>query len=68
MKLYYRRPIKLAYSAEFHQVDQAIAFEKKVKGWTRAKKVAFIGNKWDLLHDLSRCTNKTGRHRALNEA
>jgi len=33
---------RLAWYEEFTQVDQAIEGEKKIKGWTRAKKIALI--------------------------
>gem|GEM_PF-188654 len=51
---YQRRPVKLVFSAEFNSIDQAIAFEKQVKGWSRKKKEAIINDNWDLLPELSR--------------
>ncbi|PTQ95833.1 hypothetical protein C8P68_105343 [Mucilaginibacter yixingensis] len=42
------------FSAEFNSIDQAIAFEKQVKGWSRKKKEAIINDNWDLLPELSR--------------
>lgn len=33
---------KLVYYNEFSSINDAIAAEKKLKGWTRAKKVALI--------------------------
>jgi putative endonuclease len=33
---------KLVYFDETSDVNEAIAFEKKIKGWTRAKKIALI--------------------------
>lgn len=56
-----RRPVKLVYSSEFREVNDAIAWEKHLKGWSRAKKVALISGNWTLLHDLVKCTNSTGR-------
>ena len=35
---YKRRPLSLDFYQEFNDVLQAIYFEKKIKGWTRAKK------------------------------
>jgi putative endonuclease len=49
-----RRPVTLVHCSDFSEVDDAIAFEKKLKGWTRAKKVAFISGNWKLLHELAR--------------
>ena len=35
-----RRPVELIYSEYFDQIVDAIAAERKVKGWSRAKKEA----------------------------
>ena len=48
-----RRPLKLVFQEHFPDVNQAIAFEKQVKGWRRAKKEALIARRWDLLPELS---------------
>jgi putative endonuclease len=53
-----RRPVKLVHCADFHNVDEAIAWEKQLKGWSRAKKVAFISGNFDLVHDLAKRTKK----------
>ena len=49
-----RRPVKLVFQEMFTEITQAIAFEKQVKGWNRAKKEALIQGRWDLLPELSR--------------
>jgi putative endonuclease len=54
-----RRPVKLVHCSDFYDVREAIAWEKHLKGWSRAKKVAFISKNWALLHDLAKCTNAT---------
>ncbi|WCT11620.1 GIY-YIG nuclease family protein [Mucilaginibacter jinjuensis] len=54
---YKRRPIKLVFNKNFPDVNQAIAFEKQVKGWSRAKKEAIINDKWVLLPQLSKKRN-----------
>ncbi|MCB9223097.1 MAG: GIY-YIG nuclease family protein [Crocinitomicaceae bacterium] len=51
---YTRRPIKLVFYHVFSDPNQAISFEKKVKGWRRAKKEALINDDWEKLPDLSR--------------
>ena len=56
---YTRRPLKLVFYQEFNDVLQAIYFEKKIKGWTKAKKQALIDCKYDLLQILSECRNAT---------
>lgn len=49
-----RRPLKLVFCEAFNDVNQAIAFEKQVKGWRREKKEAIINGDWHLLPELSK--------------
>ena len=42
-----RRPVKLVWSEGFSQVDHAILWEKKIKGWSRRQKIALIESNWD---------------------
>lgn len=49
-----RRPVKLVFCEPFEDVNQAIAFEKQVKGWSRKKKEAIINGQWELLPELSK--------------
>lgn len=56
---YKKGPLKLVFYQLFNGPLSAIAFEKKLKGWSRAKKSALINNNWETLQDLSRCNNKT---------
>src|SRR5690606_20177793 len=51
---YRRRPVELVYFETFTDVNQAIAFEKQVKGWSRRKKAAIINNEWEKLPELSK--------------
>ena len=44
-----RRPFKLVHSSDFHNVDEAIAWEKQLKGWSRAKKIALTRSDWKLI-------------------
>ncbi|MHA7872827.1 MAG: GIY-YIG nuclease family protein, partial [Hyphococcus sp.] len=39
---YTRRPVTLVWSDWFSRFDDAVAFERQLKGWSRAKKEAFI--------------------------
>jgi putative endonuclease len=52
-----RRPLKLAFVGEFQWVDEAIAFEKKLKGWSHRKKRAFADKAWASLKRYSRAKN-----------
>jgi len=56
---YKRRPVVLVFQQEFMDVLQAIFFEKKIKGWTRAKKKALIEGDFDMLQILAECRNAT---------
>jgi putative endonuclease len=49
-----RRPLKLVFQEIFNDINQAIAFEKQVKGWKRSKKEAIINGDWHLLPELSK--------------
>jgi putative endonuclease len=49
-----RRPLKLVFGEMFNDVNQAMAFEKQVKGWKRTKKEAIINGDWHLLPELSK--------------
>jgi putative endonuclease len=59
-----RRPVELVHSADFCNVDDAIAWEKQLKGWSRAKKIALIENDWVQIHRLAKCKEKAGRGRS----
>lgn len=37
-----RRPVVLVFQQEFQQITDAIAAERQIKGWSRAKKEALI--------------------------
>lgn len=49
-----RRPIQLVWSEHFERVTDAIAIERKIKGWSRAKTEALIGGDWTSIQSLSR--------------
>ena len=49
-----RRPLELVYSSWFTDIFQAIACEKRLKGWSRKKKEALIRGEEHLLPMLSR--------------
>jgi len=60
---YSRRPLKLVYFVLCTTPIQAITLEKKIKGWSRAKKEALINKYWDKLHELSKCKNETSHEK-----
>jgi putative endonuclease len=55
---YNRRPLRLVFVDEFQWIDEAIAFEKKLKSWTHAKKRAFAERAFAALKRYSRGRNK----------
>jgi putative endonuclease len=48
-----RRPVELVFAQEFDRITDAIAAERQVKGWQRAKKEALIEGRLDLLPALA---------------
>jgi putative endonuclease len=48
-----RRPVRLVWSEHFDRITDAIAVERKLKGWSRAKKAALINNDWNLVQALA---------------
>ncbi len=49
-----RRPVELLYVQDFEGVTDAIAAERQLKGWSRAKKEALINSDFGALKVLSR--------------
>lgn len=45
--------MELVYASEFPDVNDAISFEKQIKGWRRAKKEALISDETQNLSMLS---------------
>jgi predicted GIY-YIG superfamily endonuclease len=48
-----RRPVVLAFSQEFANITDAIAAERQVKNWSRAKKEALIRGDYETLRRLA---------------
>ncbi|WP_336977898.1 GIY-YIG nuclease family protein [Altererythrobacter fulvus] len=49
-----RRPVTLVWSERFPTREEALAAERRVKGWSRAKKEALIRGDWERIRLLSR--------------
>jgi predicted GIY-YIG superfamily endonuclease len=47
-------PAELVWSAEFPTRCEALAMERRLKGWSRAKKLALIRGDWDRISDLAK--------------
>ena len=55
-----RRPVKLVWAEHFEDLRDAHAAERRLKGWSRAKKEALITGRWDLVRYLAK--RPTARH------
>jgi predicted GIY-YIG superfamily endonuclease len=49
-----RRPVMLVWSDSFQTREDAFACERKLKGWSRAKKEALIAGDWVRVSELAR--------------
>jgi putative endonuclease len=49
----WRRPVELVFQQDFDRITDAIAAERQLKGWTRAKKEALIRGDMETLHRLA---------------
>jgi putative endonuclease len=56
-----RRPVKLVHVEVFSTPVEAIQAEKRLKGWSRAKKDALVQSDWDAIRQLSRSLKYHGR-------
>ena len=51
---YRRRPVELVWSEHFTRYDEAVACERQIKGWSRAKKAALIEGDSAKISELAR--------------
>ncbi len=49
-----RRLVTLVYAEQFDRITDAIAAERRIKGWSRAKKEALIRGDWPLAQWLAK--------------
>ena len=49
-----RRPVKLVWSQQCDRIADAVAAERQIKGWSRAKKEALITGDWSCLQTLAK--------------
>jgi putative endonuclease len=49
-----RRPVVLVWSEHFERITDAIAAERQLKCWSRAKKEALLRSDWSKISELSR--------------
>ncbi len=49
-----RRPLRLIWATDFQDRDAAFFLERQLKGWSRAKKEAFMREDWSALPILAK--------------
>jgi len=52
-----RRPVRLVFAQPFGTREEALAMERRVKGWSRAKKTALIRGDWQEISRLARSSS-----------
>ena len=55
-----RRPVQLVFTETYDRIVDAVARERQIKGWSRAKKQALIALRYDDLPNLSKSRRATG--------
>jgi predicted GIY-YIG superfamily endonuclease len=64
-------PVMLVWSQEFSSRAEALEAERRIKGWSRAKKLALIRGDWDRISQLAKGKNgpstSSGRTEAREE-
>jgi predicted GIY-YIG superfamily endonuclease len=48
-----KRPLILVHVSEFHSIDQAINWEKRLKSWSHRKKSALVERDWASVKHLA---------------
>jgi putative endonuclease len=61
-----RRPVTVVWSEHFERIVDAIAVERKIKGWSRAKKEALVKGDWRAIEQLSK--RRGGQHRQMTSS
>ena len=49
-----RRPLRLVFAQDFPTREEALAMELRIKGWSRAKKLALTDGDWETINRLGR--------------
>jgi putative endonuclease len=49
-----RRPVALVHAEHYDRIDEAIAAERRIKGWSRAKKEAYMRGDFLRLSQLAK--------------
>ena len=60
---YARRPVTIVHCSDFDEVWDALRWEKRLKGWSRAKKRALTLNDWPAICEIVRAERKSRERR-----
>ena len=55
-----RRPVRLVWTGVFESWEAALTWERQVKGWSRAKKLALIEGDWEGIQRLASSKGRRG--------
>ena len=58
-----RRPVTLLHTEAFETRYEALTMERRLKGWSRAKKLAYIAGDWGAMNVLAKGKHKHQRVR-----
>lgn len=62
-----RLPVEHVWSQDFSTRDEALISERRIKGWSRAKKEALIAGRWDEISRLARSGSPPALRQAQDE-
>jgi putative endonuclease len=57
-----RRPVRIVYSEQFTSIEEAVARERQLKGWTVTKKEALLAGETARLQGISKRARKPRRN------
>jgi putative endonuclease len=61
-----RRPVTLVFAEQVDRITDAIAAERRIKGWSRAKKEALTRGNWSLVQWLAKRPGGRARAKPVN--
>jgi putative endonuclease len=56
-----RRPVKLVFSEHYERIDEAVAAERRIKGWSHAKKEAYMRGDFPTLVELAKRATRSDK-------
>lgn len=62
-----RLPVTLVWHEHFEEITDAVFWERKIKGWSRAKKEAMMKGDWSALSFLAKRPTQQAKLRSRND-